>query len=98
METLPRVLSLLSFEMNCYEVVRDILELSTLKEISDISLLLLLDSDCTETEDIDFLLLSKLQNIQSEEELVREVHRIFEVITSAPETVLRPYQQHFVTE
>ena len=98
METLPRVLSLLSFEMNCYEFVWDILELLTLKELSEISLLLLLDSDYSETEDINFLLLSKLRNVENEEELIMKVHRMFEVVISAPETVLRPYHQHFVTE
>ena len=98
MDSLPRVLSHLSWEMCVYEIVQDILELSVIKENYKNLVLVLLQCDCLESEDVEIVLMTKLRSIESESLLMLKVIEIFDAVISTPDSVLRPYQQHFVTE
>ena len=101
METLPAVLTKLSLEMSCYEIVFDILCLCKIKEDRDNLLLSLLDCDSVEfdsSEDIEVVLMTKISEIDEECNLMHQVMHIFDALIAAPDSVLRPYQQHFITE
>jgi len=94
------VISKLTHEMTCYGIVHDILSLHVIKADNDILLLALLDEDTTDSS-TDFemlLLLRKLCDIDSECDLMAKILDIFHALISAPDSLLRPYQQHFVTE
>ena len=98
METLPGVLSHLSLEMCCFEIVEDMLTIWKIKENRDNLLLILLDSDSLEYDDIQVLMMTKLIDIDNECILMEKVMEIFGTLIDAPDSVLRPYQQHFITE
>ena len=101
METLPPILSKLSFEMCCFEVVQDICGLCLLKEFSDNNLFLaMLDIDFEDFDsmDIEFILMTKLVEIDDESVLMGKIIEIYNELLLTPDSVLRPYQQHFTTE
>lgn len=48
--------------------------------------------------DIERILMSKLCEIEDETLLMQKIVNIFYILQSTPDSVLRPYQQHFVTD
>ena len=75
--------------------------LYNLKEDRDyIHILLMLNIDFDEFDDgdIEIVLMSKLSQIDEESVLIKRVIEIVNLLLLTPDSVLRPYQQHFVTE
>ena len=99
MESLSSVLSKLSYEMTCYEILTDIMYLKQIKEVQDYChILSLFDMDFEENGvDIELVLMTKICEIDEESELV---HKVIEVVNllSTCDSVVRPYEQPFVTE
>ena len=98
MDSLPSVLSHLSLEMCSYELVEDILEFGKTKENYEDLILMLIDSESLDSDTLEILLMSKLMDIEEEPVLMERVMDIFSILMNAPDSVLRPYQQHFITE
>ena len=101
MDTLrSALLSRLSFEMSAYEVVDDLLCLYNTKEDHDSLLLLLLETDDTDSyyDTIDLILAARMSEIEDEDLLMTKVIDFFQSVIEAPDRVFRPYQQHFITE
>ena len=59
---------------------------------------MLIDSDMLDSDTLEILLISKLIDLDDEIILMERVMDIFSILISAPDSVLRPYQQHFITE
>jgi len=100
-ESLTPILTKLSFEMSCYEVIEDILCLYKWKEDSDYRhLLFMLDIDFEDFDsmDIEVILMTKLVEIDDESVLMGKIIEIYNELLLTPDSVLRPYQQHFTTE
>ena len=101
MESLSPILTKLSFEIACYHVLEDLLGIYKLKQNQDhIQLLLLIDidfEDFSESDDIEILLLSKLCEIEDEATLMSKVIEVINVLAATPDSILRPYQQPFIT-
>lgn len=102
METLPRILTALSFEMAAFQVIEDIVCLIKSKEIIDYNLFLaVLDiemEDGFNEIDLPTVLMLKLCDMEDETLLVSKVVDMYNLLESTPESVLRPYNQPFVTE
>ena len=101
MESLSPILTKLSFEIACYHVLEDLLGIYKLKQNQDhIQLLLLIDidfEDFSESDDIEILLLSKHCEIEDEATLMSKVIEVINVLAAIPDSILRPYQQPFIT-
>ena len=100
-ESLTPILTKLSFEMSCYEVIEDILCLYKCKEDSDYRhLLFMLDIDFEDFDsmDIEVILMTKLGEIDDESVLMGKIIEIYNELLLTPDSILRPYQQHFTTE
>ena len=84
--------------MSTYEIVEDILEFAKIKENYEDLILMLIDSDMLDSDTLEILLISKLIDLDDEIILMERVMDIFSILISVPDSVLRPYQQHFITE
>ena len=101
MESLSPILTKLSYEIAVYSVLEDLLSIYKLKQDQDYhQLLLLIDiefEDFIDSDDIEILLLSKLCEIEDEATLMSKVIEVINVLAATPDSVLRPYQQPFIT-
>ena len=94
METLDNLMNKLSYEMCCYNIVLDIMGVQAVKEdINNLLLLLMIDDEVA-----DETLEAELSGLEDEQTLMMKIIDIFNALITAPDSVLRPYQQHFVTE
>ena len=103
METLNPILSRLSYEMNCCGLVEDIAHINSTREYNDlfhILAMLCLDYEDEEMDDeiIEMIIVSKICESDEEEKIIRKAMDTVNLLLATPNSILRPYQQHFVTE
>ena len=97
MESIAPVLTKLAFEIACFQILEDLLDILKAQENSDdVAMLSLIDLDF-EDQSIEIYLLTKLVEIEDEAELMSKVIEVINVLSSTPGSVLRPYQQPFIT-
>ena len=101
MESLSPILTKLSYEIAVYSVLEDLLSIYKLKQDQDYHQLLLLINiefeDFSDSDNIEILLLKKLCEIEDEATLMSKVIEVINVLAATPDSVLRPYQQPFIT-
>ena len=98
METLDNLMNKLSYEMCCYNIVLELMGVQAVKEdINNLLLLLIIDDEVAD-ETLEGILLAELSGLEDEQTLMMKIIDIFNALITAPDSVLRPYQQHFVTE
>ena len=100
METLDPILSRLSYEMTCFDLFADLIYLQLLKENRDyLNIITMLNMDIEENEDdFEIILMSSLCDIDEESVIINKVIEIVNVLLATPDSILRPYQQRYVTE
>ena len=100
METLDPILSRLSYEMTCFDLFADLIYLQLLKENRDyLNIITMLNMDIEESEDdFEIILMSSICDIDEESVIINKVIEIVNVLLATPDSILRPYQQRYVTE